>query len=428
MDKLIIEGGQAPLNGMVRISGAKNAALPILAASLLTEDTLTISNVPHLRDVTTMMELLGHMGAELLIDHHLNVEVCTAGLESQIAPYHLVRTMRASIVVLGPLLARYGQASVSLPGGCAIGMRPVDLHLEALRALGAELEIVNGFIRAVAPKGLTGACYTFPLVSVMGTENLMMAATLAKGTTIIENAAREPEVVDLADCLNAMGADIEGAGTKSIVIRGVERLHGTRYHVLPDRIESGTYLVGAAMTGGCIELKQSRSDLLEMVLLKLEEAGAHINLLPDGGITLDMGGRRPRAVDVCTAPYPELATDMQAQFTALNSVATGSAVITETVFENRFMHVQELQRLGADLRVEGNQVFAKGSSILKGAPVMATDLRASACLVLAGLVAQGQTVVDRIYHIDRGYQCIEEKLSLLGAKIRRVRSGEEVFL
>ena len=419
MDKLIIKGG-VPLNGMVRISGAKNAALPIIMATLLADEPVTVCNVPHLHDVTTSMELLGGMGVSLMIDENLNVEVDPSTIHSFNAPYEMVRTMRASILVLGPLLARFGQADVSMPGGCAIGTRPVDIHISALEAMGAKIEVEGGYIRARADR-LVGARLVMDMVTVTGTENIMMAATLAKGTTVIENAAREPEVIDLANCLNAMGAVVSGAGTDTIVIEGVERLSGCRYAVMPDRIETGTFLVGAAISGGTVLLKDTRPDILDAVLVKLEEAGAEIDT-GDDWIKLDMKGRRPKAVSVRTAPYPAFPTDMQAQFTALNAVAEGAGAITETIFENRFMHVPELQRMGADINLQGNTAFCVGVDKINGAPVMATDLRASASLVLAGLVAQGETVVDRIYHIDRGYHCIEEKLAQLGANIRRVPS------
>jgi UDP-N-acetylglucosamine 1-carboxyvinyltransferase len=417
MDKLIITGG-APLDGSISISGAKNAALPIMAATLLTSEPVTICNVPHLHDITTTMELLGRMGVRLMVDENMNVEVDASDIREFCAPYDLVKTMRASILVLGPLLARFGQADVSLPGGCAIGTRPVDLHISALEAMGAQIEVKGGYIRARAPR-LKGVRLFLDMVTVTGTENIMMAAALAEGTTVIENAAREPEVVDLANCLNQMGAKVSGAGSDTIVVEGVERLSGTTYTILPDRIETGTFLVAAAITGGRIRVKKTRPDILDAVLAKLREAGAEIET-GDNWIELDMRGRRPEAVDVRTAPYPAFPTDMQAQFATLNSIASGSGTITETVFENRFMHVPELQRMGADLRLEGNTVFSRGMDTLAGAPVMATDLRASACLVLAGLVAEGRTVVDRIYHIDRGYECIEEKLAQLGADIRRV--------
>ncbi|MBK9132388.1 MAG: UDP-N-acetylglucosamine 1-carboxyvinyltransferase [Gammaproteobacteria bacterium] len=417
MDKLIITGG-VPLDGSISISGAKNAALPILAATLLTPEPVTVCNVPHLHDITTTMELLGRMGVRLMVDENMNVETDASDIQEFCAPYDLVKTMRASILVLGPLLARFGQADVSLPGGCAIGTRPVDLHISALEAMGAQIEVKGGYIRARAPR-LKGVRLFLDMVTVTGTENIMMAAALAEGTTVIENAAREPEVVDLANCLNQMGAKISGAGSDTIVVEGVQELSGTTYSILPDRIETGTYLVAAAITGGRIRVKKTRPDILDAVLAKLREAGASIET-GDNWIELDMRGRRPEAVDVRTAPYPAFPTDMQAQFATLNSIASGSGTITETVFENRFMHVPELQRMGADLRLEGNTIFSRGTDTLAGAPVMATDLRASASLVLAGLVAEGKTVVDRIYHIDRGYECIEEKLASLGADIRRV--------
>jgi UDP-N-acetylglucosamine 1-carboxyvinyltransferase len=419
MDKLIITGG-GPLNGEIRISGAKNAALPILAASLLAEKPVTICNVPHLHDITTTMELLGNMGVELVIDEKLNIEVHASTIQTFIAPYELVRTMRASILVLGPLLARHGKAEVSLPGGCAIGSRPVNIHIEGMRAMGADIRVENGYIRATTHgRRLQGAVITPEVVTVTGTENLMIAATLAEGTTLIHNAAREPEVVDLANFLNHMGAKISGAGTSTLTIEGVERLGGGRYSVLPDRIETGTYLIAAAITGGRIKLKDTNPALLDVVLDKLREAGAEIECGEDW-ISLDMHGRRPKAVSLETAPYPDFPTDMQAQFTALNCIAEGEGTIIETVFENRFMHVQEMQRMGADIRLDGNTAYTRGVARLTGAPVMATDLRASASLVLVGLVAEGETVVDRIYHIDRGYECIEEKLQQLGAKIQRV--------
>lgn len=418
MDKLIITGG-VPLDGTIRISGAKNSVLPILAATLLADGPVTIGNVPHLQDVTTTMELLGGMGVELMVDERMSIEANTSSVDNFSAPYELVKTMRASILVLGPLLARFGRAEVSLPGGCAIGSRPVNLHLQGLEAMGAEVRVENGYIRAHVNGRLKGAHLFLDNVTVTGTENLMMAAALARGTTVIENAAREPEVEDLANCLAAMGARIEGAGTDTITIHGVERLEGCRYNVLPDRIETGTYLVAGAITGGRVRLKDTRPEIIDSVLVKLEEAGAEINTGSDW-IELDMKGNRPRAVDVRTAPYPAFPTDMQAQFTALDSVAEGTGTIRESVFENRFMHVQELQRMGADIRLEGNTAICIGVEKLTGAPVMATDLRASASLVLAGLVADGDTIVDRIYHIDRGYECIEEKLAQLGARIRRV--------
>jgi UDP-N-acetylglucosamine 1-carboxyvinyltransferase len=417
MAKIVISGG-TPLSGEVWISGAKNAVLPILAACLLADEPVTIGNVPHLHDVTTTMELLGQMGAQITVDERMKIHVDPRSTERFFAPYDLVKTMRASIVVLGPLVARHGLAEVSLPGGCAIGSRPVDQHIKGLQALGAEIVVENGYIKARA-KRLRGAHITMDVVTVTGTENIMMAAALAEGTTIIENAAQEPEVVDLANCLIAMGARIEGAGTATLVIEGVERLHGAHYEVLPDRIETGTFLVAGAITGGRVLAKRARPDTLEAVLSKLEEAGAHINTNGES-IELDMRGNRPKAVDITTAPYPAFPTDMQAQFTALNCVAEGTGVITETVFENRFMHVHELHRLGADIKLEGNTAVIRGVDGMSGAPLMATDLRASASLVLAGLVAHGDTVVDRIYHIDRGYECIEEKLGMLGAQIRRL--------
>ena len=417
MDKLIINGGST-LSGEVRISGAKNAALPILAATLLAETPTTVGNIPHLHDITTTMELLAQMGVRLLVDEKMRIEADASEIANPVAPYDLVKTMRASILVLGPLLARCGRADVSLPGGCAIGSRPVDLHIRGLEAMGAEIQVENGYIRACAPR-LRGARLVMDIVTVTGTENLMMAATLADGVTVIENAAREPEVTDLANCLNAMGARIRGAGTSTIEIEGVERLQGVNYDVLPDRIETGTFLVAGAMSRGRVRARDTDPALLDAVLAKLREAGAKITLGEDW-IELDMQGERPRAVDIHTAPYPAFPTDMQAQFTALNAVAEGVGTITETVFENRFMHVLELQRMGAHIKLEGNTAICSGVERLTGAPVMATDLRASASLVLAGVVAEGETVVDRIYHVDRGYQNIEEKLRGLGADIRRV--------
>ncbi len=419
MDKLMITGGK-PLHGELRVSGAKNAALPILAGTLLSETPVTVGNVPHLLDITTTMELLGRMGIGLTVDEKLNIEVDTSSIQSHVAPYDLVKTMRASILVLGPLVARFGQAEVSLPGGCAIGGRPVNIHLQGLTQMGADISVRNGYIHASA-KRLKGCRLVLDMVTVTGTENLMMAAALAEGTTIIENAAREPEVVDLANFLNMMGAKIHGAGTDILEIEGVQSLSagGQTYRVMPDRIEAGTYLVAAAMTGGKIKLKDARSDILDSVLQKLREAGAKI-ICTEDTIELDMAGMRPHAVSLRTAPYPAFPTDMQAQLMAMNAVADGVSVITETIFENRFMHVQELQRMGADITVESHTAIIRGKPLLTGAEVMATDLRASASLVLAALVAEGQTVVDRIYHIDRGYECIEEKLSQLGAEIRRV--------
>ena len=417
MDKLIITGG-VPLSGEIRISGAKNAALPILAATLLADGRVTVGNIPHLHDITTTMELLGRMGVELMVDERMHIEVDSSTIKEFFAPYELVKTMRASILVLGPLLTRFGSAVVSLPGGCAIGSRPVNLHIEGLIKMGADIRVEGGFIHAKA-KRLHGTHLVMDQVTVTGTENLMMAATLALGTTVIENAAREPEVIDLANCLIAMGANIGGAGTDTITIDGVQSLSGTHYDVLPDRIESGTFLAAAAITRGKVRLKDSRPKMLEAVLEKLTEMGATIDSGEDW-ISLDMTDACPRAVNIRTSPYPAFPTDMQAQFTALNVVATGKGMISETVFENRFMHVHELQRMGADIQLEGNTAITQGVDSLTAAPVMATDLRASASLVLAGLVAKGDTIVDRIYHIDRGYESIEEKLAKLGAKIRRV--------
>ena len=417
MNRLLIQGS-GHLDGEIRISGAKNATLPILAAALLAETPITIGNVPHLNDVTTTVTLLRRMGVDVTVGEHMALEVDSSTIEEMIAPYELVRTMRASILVLGPLLARFGRAEVSLPGGCAIGSRPVELHLKGLTAMGADIDVRNGYIHATA-KRLHGAHILMDLVSVTGTENLMMAAALAAGETLIENAAREPEVVDLAHCLIKMGAKIEGAGTETLRIQGVKSLQGCSYDVLPDRIETGTYLVAGALTGGRVRVKNTRPDMMQSVLDKLREAGAEITTGNDW-IELDMKGRRPQAVTIRTAPYPAFPTDMQAQFTALNSVAEGAGAVTETVFENRFMHVQELVRMGAQIQLEGNTAMIHGVKRLTGAPVLATDLRASASLVLAGLVAEGETVVDRIYHIDRGYECIEEKLAQLGAHIRRV--------
>lgn len=422
MEKLIIKGG-IPLNGEIRISGAKNAALPILAASLLTGHPVQISNIPHLQDVTTIVSLLGQMGVKITLDERSNIEIEAAKLASYSAPYDLVRTMRASVLVLGPLLSRFGEAEVSLPGGCAIGTRPVDQHLKGLQAMGADISIENGYIKAKA-KRLHGASIVMDMVTVTGTENIMMAAALAKGQTVIHNAAREPEVEDLANFLNAIGAKVIGAGTSTIVIDGVDELTGGRYHVLPDRIETGTYLAAAVVTRGKIKVKNTRPDLLDSVLQKFEETGALIDTGTDW-IALDMKGKRPRAINISTAPYPAFPTDMQAQMMAVNTVAEGSGVITETVFENRFMHAQELQRMGADITLKGNTAICNGVDNLHGAPVMATDLRASASLVLAGLAASGETAIDRIYHIDRGYECIEEKLAQLGARIHRLPSGAE---
>ena len=417
MNKLLIQGG-ATLQGEIRISGAKNAVLPIMAATLLADGPAIIENVPHLQDVTTTMALLGSMGVTVVVDETMSIEVDASTIEHQIAPYELVKTMRSSILVLGPLLARYGQAQVSLPGGCAIGSRPVNLHIKGLQEMGADIEVKNGYISAKADR-LQGARIVMDLVTVTGTENLMMAAALAKGTSVLENAAREPEVVDLANFLNAMGAKISGAGTDTITVEGVERLQGTRYRVVPDRIETGTFLVAAAITGGKVKLKNTAPRLLDVVLDKLRDSGADIEV-GDDWISLDMHGQKPKAINVRTAPYPAFPTDMQAQFTALNTIAEGTGTIVETVFENRFMHVQEMQRMGADIEVEGNTAIVRGVEGLTSAPVMATDLRASASLILAGLVAKGETEVQRIYHIDRGYELIEEKLASLGARIRRI--------
>ena len=418
MESLLIKGGRA-LNGSVRIGGAKNAALPVLISSLLTDQDLLISNVPHLRDITTTLELLGRLGANIEVNEKSVVRIRASNLHSRCAPYDLVKTMRASILVLGPLLARYGEAEVSLPGGCAIGSRPVDLHVKALQQMGAKVSVELGYIKASAPQGfLNGANIVFDTVTVTGTENLMMAATLAKGSTRLENAAREPEIVDLADCLIKMGAKISGAGTDTIEIEGVSVLGGGVHRVIPDRIEAGTFMVAAAVTRGNLTIQDINPRHLDAVTSKLCEAGAQIEILEDS-ITLAMSAR-PRAVTVSTAPYPGFPTDMQAQFMLLNCVAEGSASVTEHIFENRFMHVHELQRMGAEIELHGNTSVIKGVRKLGGAQVMATDLRASACLVLAGLVARGETIIDRIYHIDRGYDCIEEKLLQCGADIRRI--------
>ncbi len=416
MDKLIITGGRR-LEGQVWISGAKNAVLPILSATLLADGPMTIGNVPHLQDVTTTMELLGRMGVSLTVNERMRIEVDPSTLARCVAPYELVKTMRASILVLGPLLARFGEAEVSLPGGCAIGSRPVNLHLRALEALGAEIDVEGGYIRARAGR-LKGARVVFDQVTVTGTENLLMAASLAEGETLIENAAREPEVGDLANCLIAMGAKIQGAGTDTIRVRGVKSLQGCEYDVMPDRIETGTFLAAAAVTRGRVRTRNTRPELLDAVLAKLVEIGARVETGPDW-IELDMEDRRPRAVSLRTAPFPAFPTDMQAQMMTLNAVAEGTGSVVETVFENRFMHALELQRMGAKITIEGNTAIVQGVERLVGAPVMATDLRASASLILAGLVAAGETEVERIYHIDRGYECIEEKLSQIGATIRR---------
>jgi len=417
MNKLLIQGGTT-LQGEIRISGAKNAVLPILAATLLAEGVAVVENVPHLQDVTTTVSLLVSMGVSVVIDETMSIEIDNSTITTQVAPYELVRTMRSSILVLGPLLARYGYAEVSLPGGCAIGSRPVNLHIKGLQEMGADIEVKNGYILAKADR-LKGTRIVMDMVTVTGTENLMMSAALAEGTTTLENAAREPEIVDLANFLNKMGAKISNAGTDTITIEGVEKLTGARHKVVPDRIETGTFLIAAAITGGKVKLKDTDPSLLDAVLDKLREAGAEIETGEDW-ISLDMKGKRPKAVSVRTAPYPAFPTDMQAQFTALNVVAEGTGTIVETVFENRFMHVQEMQRMGANIEVEGNTAIVRGVETLNAAPVMATDLRASASLILAGLVAEGETEVQRIYHIDRGYELIEEKLAMLGAKIRRV--------
>ncbi len=423
MDKLIIRGN-VPLRGEIRISGAKNSALPIIAASLLTSAPVRISNIPHLHDVTTIISLLGQMGVSLTLDERFNIEVSANNVTCFDAPYALVKTMRASVLVLGPLLGRFGKANVSLPGGCAIGTRPVDQHLKGLQLMGAKIAVENGYIKATAKKGLHGATVPMDLITVTGTENIMMAAVLASGQTIIQNAAREPEIEDLAKFLNTLGAKISGAGTSTIVIDGVKELKEGSYQVLPDRIETGTYLIAAAITRGKIKLKNTRPDIVASILTKLAETGAHIET-GDDWILLDMKDNRPRSVDVSTAPYPDFPTDMQAQMMALNSIAEGTSTITETIFENRFMHVQELQRLGANISLKGNTATCIGIDQLQGAPTMATDLRASASLVLAGLAAAGETSVDRIYHIDRGYECIEEKLTQLGARIHRSSNRTE---
>jgi len=425
MQKIVVEGG-VPLHGEVQISGAKNAVLPILCATLLADEPVSISNVPHLHDVVTTAKLLAGLGAGITIDQgtigkgsESGIVVDPRSVDSHVAPYELVKTMRASVLVLGPLLAKHGAAEVSLPGGCAIGSRPVDQHLKGMQALGAHISVDHGFIKARVDGRLKGGRVVFDMASVGATENVLMAACLAQGTSVLENAAMEPEIVDLAECLVALGADIEGAGSGRIIVHGVERLHGGTHAVLPDRIETGTFLIAAAMTGGHVTARRARPDTLDAVLDKLREAGAEIDC-NDDRITLDMRGRRPRAVNFTTAPHPAFPTDMQAQFMAMNCIADGVGVINETIFENRFMHVQELQRLGADIRVEGHTAIVRGVSRLSGAPVMATDLRASASLILAGLVADGETTIDRIYHLDRGYENIEEKLSGLGARIRRV--------
>jgi UDP-N-acetylglucosamine 1-carboxyvinyltransferase len=416
MQKLKVTGG-ARLEGEVRISGAKNAVLPILCATLLADGPVEIGNVPRLHDVLTTARLLEQLGAGVQREG-ATMRIDPRSVHSHVAPYELVKTMRASVLVLGPLLARFGDAEVSLPGGCAIGSRPVDLHIKGLQALGAEISVEHGFIKASA-KRLRGARHVFGMVSVGATENVMMAAALADGTTVLENAAMEPEIVDLADCLVAMGARIEGAGTSRITIQGVERLHGGTHEVVADRIETGTFLVAGAITGGRVVARAARPETMDAVLDKLREAGAEVTV--DGtSIALDMHGRRPRAVDIVTAPHPAFPTDMQAQFMALNCIAEGTGIINETIFENRYMHVQELQRLGADIRVDGHTAVVRGVERLSGAPVMATDLRASASLILAGLAAEGDTLIDRIYHLDRGYEDIEAKFAGLGARVERI--------
>jgi len=418
MDKLIITGG-VPLNGDIRISGSKNAALPILAATILVDEPVTLSNIPHLQDVTTILNLLGDMGAQFTVDEKLSITVDSSTVDTFSAPYDLVRTMRASVLVLGPLLSRYGQAYVSLPGGCAIGSRPVDLHIRGMQAMGAEISIENGYIKASVKGALQGTTLVLDTVTVTGTENLIMAAVLAEGTTIIKNAAREPEVQDLSNFLNHLGAKISGIGTDTLTIEGVKRLSGGQYRILPDRIEAGTYLAAAAMTGGRIKIKEIQPAIMESMLMKFKETGAVIVTNSDS-IEIDMRGKRLKAINIRTAPYPAFPTDMQAQFLAMNLIAEGTSMVTETIFENRFMHVHEMQRMGANIKLEGNTAICHGVEYLTGAPVMATDLRASASLVLAGLAARGTTEINRIYHVDRGYECIEEKFMQLGAKIQRV--------
>lgn len=418
MDKLLIRGGNA-LRGEIRISGSKNAALPILAASLLCSDTVRLQNLPHLHDVTTMIDLLNCLGTDISVGDKLCTDICAADVDCLVAPYDLVKTMRASILVLGPLLSRFGEAEVSFPGGCAIGSRPVDLHLRGLEAMGAEIDIEDGYIKARARQGLRGATIFMETVTVGGTENLLMAATLADGETVLENAAKEPEIVDLANFLCAMGARIEGIGSSTLRVQGVERLHGCEFSIMPDRIETGTFLVAAAATGGEVTLKDADTGSLDAVLAKLIESGAELHR-GDNSLTLQSHGKRPLAVSIKTAPFPGFPTDMQAQFMALNTIAEGSAQVIETIFENRLIQTHEMNRMGADITIEGNTAIVKGVKSLKGAPVMASDLRASASLVIAGLVAEGETLIDRIYHIDRGYECIEEKLQQLGADIKRV--------
>jgi UDP-N-acetylglucosamine 1-carboxyvinyltransferase len=422
MDKLLISGG-ARLEGELRASGAKNSAVTILAASLLANEPVTISNVPHLRDITTMIELLVSMGVEVVVDEKMNIEIHANTIKSFVAPYDLVRTMRASFLVLGPLLAHYGEAEVSLPGGCAIGPRPVDLHLRGLEALGAIIEMKEGYVKARVNGRLKGARFIFDVSTVGGTEHIMMAAALAEGTTVLENCAREPEIIDLADFLNAMGAKVSGQGTDTITIEGVESLGGCDHHVIADRVEAATYLIAAAATGGHVKMRDVIPEHLDVVTSKLREAGADVTIGEDW-IDLDMGGRRPKAVSLVTAPYPGFPTDLQAQFLAMNTIAEGTATVKETIFENRFMHVHEMNRMGAQIRLEGNNTTAivEGVGVLEAAPVMANDLRASVSLVIAALIADGDTVVNRIYHIDRGYEQVEEKLQNLGAKIKRIQS------
>ena len=418
MDKLLIKGG-SELHGEIYASGSKNSALPILAASLLADTPLKVGNLPHLNDVTTMLELLGSMGVDVMLSDEMEVQVDTSSINNLNARYELVKTMRASILVLGPLLAKFQKAIVALPGGCAIGSRPVNLHIDAMRAMGADVSIEDGNIVASVEGRLKGAKILFEPVSVTGTENVIMAACLAEGTTVIENAAREPEVIDLANCLIGMGAQIEGAGSDVITVNGVERLNGTTFSVMPDRVEVGTYLTAVAMTGGRVKIKQAKPEYLSSVITKLESAGALITL-EDDSVEISMQQNKPKAVSLTTGPYPSFPTDMQAQFVSLNSIAEGNSTVTETVFENRFMHVQEIARMGGNITLKGNTAVIEGIEKLKGAPVMATDLRASASLVLAGLVAEGATIIDRIYHIDRGYERIEEKLKMLGADIERI--------
>ena len=418
MDKLLIKG-RTPLYGEIYASGAKNSALPILASSLLSDSPLTVGNLPHLNDVTTMLELLGSMGVDVMLSDEMEVQVDTSSIKNLDARYELVKTMRASILVLGPLLARFQEATVALPGGCAIGSRPVNLHIEAMRAMGAQIDIENGYIKGSVNGRLKGSKISFDPVSVTGTENVIMAASLAEGTTIIQNAAKEPEVIDLANCLISMGARIEGAGSDTIKIIGVDTLKGTSFSVMPDRVEVGTYLTATAMTGGQVKIKSAKPESLSSVITKLESAGAMIQTGEDW-VEIKMEKDRPISTSLTTGPYPSFPTDMQAQFVALNSIAKGNSTVTETVFENRFMHVQEIARMGGDITLKGNTAVIEGIETLKGAPVMATDLRASASLVLAGLVANGSTIIDRIYHIDRGYERIEEKLKMLGADIERI--------